>query len=170
MANINPSPLNEKTVRASRVTLSQMMMPEMANTQGNVHGGWIMKLVDEAGALACIRHAQHRVVTVSIDQMTFKHPIKIGDVIILEAELSYVGRTSMETEVHVYAENPIKGQRWHTNTAYLVYVALNDDGNPVEVPHLIAETEEQKTRMIHGVERQEYRLKQIDKFQPRETE
>ena len=76
----------------------------------------------------------------------------------------------MEAEVHVYAENPIKGQKWHTNTAYLVYVALDDDGNPVEVPHLIAETEEQKTRMLQGIERQEYRLKQIDKFQPRETE
>lgn len=161
--------MDQKTVRASRVTLSQMMMPEMANTQGNVHGGWIMKLVDEAGALACIRHAQHRVVTVSIDQMTFKHPIRIGDVIILEAEISYVGRTSMEAEVHVYAENPIKGQRWHTNTAYLVYVALGDDGKPVEVPQLIPETEEQKLRIKQGMERQEYRLKQLNKFLPRET-
>lgn len=170
MNNFKRDKMDQKTVKASRVTLSQMMMPEMANTQGNVHGGWIMKLVDEAGALACIRHAQHRVVTVSIDQMIFKHPIRIGDVIILEAEISYVGRTSMEAEVHVYAENPIKGKRWHTNTAYLVYVALGNNGKPVEVPQLIPETEEQKLRIKEGMERQEYRLKQLNKFLPRETD
>src|SRR5512146_2619811 len=112
-----------KPVRASRTTISQLMHPEHANLLGNVHGGWIMKLVDEAGALACMRHSQRRVVTVAIDSMVFRHPIKIGDLVQLTAEVTNVGRTSMEVEVHVDAENPITGSRSHTNTAYLVYVA-----------------------------------------------
>lgn len=148
-----------KPVRASRVTLSQLMHPEHANLLGNIHGGWIMKLVDEAGALACMRHAQLKVVTVAIDSMVFRQPIRIGDLIIINAEVSYVGRTSMEAEVQVLAENPITGERTHTNTAYLVYVALDDTGRPTSVPKLIAETEEEKRRMQAAEERQERRLK-----------
>lgn len=150
--------LTAKTVEATRITLSQLMQPEQANHHGNVHGGWIMKLADEAGALACIRHAQHRVVTVAVDQFIFKHPIRIGDLVILEAEVSYVGRTSLEAEVNVYAENPITGQRWHTNTAYLVYVALDGDGNPTKVPSLILETDEERQRFSDGKARQDRRL------------
>jgi uncharacterized protein (TIGR00369 family) len=148
-----------KTVSASRITLSQLMHPEHANLLGNVHGGWIMKLVDEAGALSCMRHAQRKVVTVAIDSMTFRQPIRIGDLVILNAEVSYVGRTSMEAEVHVIAENPITGERTYTNTAYLVYVALDDNGRPTTVPPLRAETEEEKRRMEKAQERQEHRLK-----------
>src|SRR5919109_1999736 len=136
-----------KPISASRVTLSQLMHPEHANLLGNVHGGWIMKLVDEAAALACMRHAQKKVVTVAIDSMTFRRPIRLGDLIILNAEVLYAGRTSMEAEVHVQAENPITGERTHTNTAYLVYVALDNYGRPTSVPPLEAETEEEKERM-----------------------
>jgi uncharacterized protein (TIGR00369 family) len=147
-----------KPVRASRVTLSQLMHPEHANLLGNVHGGWIMKLVDEAGALACMRHAQKKVVTVAIDSMTFREPIRIGDLIILNAEVSYAGRTSMEAEVQVLAENPVTGERTHTNTAYLVYVALDDEGKPSPVPPLKPETQEEKRKMTDALERQERRL------------
>ena len=154
------SPVQPKKVSASLVTLSQLMQPEHANNLGNVHGGWIMKLVDEAGALACMRHAQQRVVTVAVDQMTFQQPIRIGDLVTLNAEVSYVGRTSMEAEVHVTAENPISGERTHTNRAYVVYVALDGAGNPVPVPGLIPENEEQRQRMEDGKARQAYRLDQ----------
>src|SRR5262245_57691027 len=106
-----------KPISASRVTLSQLMHPEHANLLGNVHGGWIMKLADAAGALACMRHGQRKVVTVAIDSMTFRQPIRIGDMIILNAEVSYAGRTSLEAEVHVIAENPLTGGRTYTNTA-----------------------------------------------------
>jgi uncharacterized protein (TIGR00369 family) len=147
-----------KPMRASRVTLSQLMHPEHANLLGNVHGGWIMKLVDEAGALACMRHAQKKVVTVAIDSMTFREPIRIGDLIILDAEVTYTGRTSMEAEVHVLAENPVTGERTHTNTAYLVYVALDDEGKPSPVPPLKAETADEKRKMTDALERQERRL------------
>src|SRR3970282_1002686 len=118
-----------KPVSASRITIAQLMQPEHANNLGNVHGGWIMKLADEAGALACMRHAQRRVVTVAVDSLVFREPIKIGDLVILNAEVTYAGRTSMEAEVQVLAENPISGERTHTNTAYLVYVALDDEGH-----------------------------------------
>ncbi len=148
-----------KPVRDSRITLSQLMHPEHANLLGNVHGGWIMKLVDEAGALACMRHAQRKVVTVAIDSMVFRNPIRIGDLIIITAEVSYAGRTSMEAEVQVQAENPVTGERTHTNTAYLVYVALDDHGRPTTVPPLLAETEDEQRRMERAKERQEYRLK-----------
>jgi acyl-CoA hydrolase len=133
---------------------------EHANLLGNVHGGWIMKLVDEAGALACMRHAQKKVVTVAMDSMTFREPIKIGDLIILNAEVTYTGRTSMEVEVRVLAENPITGEQTHTNNAYLVYVALDDEGKPTSVPPLKAETDEEKQKMEKAKERQERRLKQ----------
>jgi len=152
--------LTPKPMRASRVTISQLMHPEHANLLGNVHGGWIMKLVDEAGALACMRHAQRKVVTVAIDSMTFRQPIKIGDLIILNAEVSFTGRTSMEAEVQVLAENPVTGEQTHTNNAYLVYVALDDDGRPTAVRPLVAETDDEKHKMEQAKARQERRLKQ----------
>jgi uncharacterized protein (TIGR00369 family) len=149
-----------KTPRESKVSLTQLMQPNHANSHGNVHGGWIMKLVDETGAIACIRHAQQRVVTVAVDQLTFNHPIKIGDLVIFEAEVSCVGETSMEAEVNVFAENLVTGERWHTNTAYLVYVALDETGRPVSVPSLVLETEFEKQRYEEGKQRQAWRLKQ----------
>ena len=91
--------LTPKPMSASRISLAQLMHPENANYEGNVHGGWIMKLVDEAGALACMRHAQRRVVTVTIDSMTFRHQIKTSDLVMLNAEVTFTGRTSMESEI-----------------------------------------------------------------------
>jgi uncharacterized protein (TIGR00369 family) len=150
--------LEPRPVRASRISIAQLMQPEHANNLGNVHGGWIMKLVDEAGALASMRHAGHRVVTVAIDSMVFRQPIRIGDLVILNAEVTFAGHTSVEVEVQVQAENPITGQRTHTNTAYLVYVALDDDRQPTAVPPILAETEAERIKMEQGRERQERRL------------
>jgi len=147
-----------KTSHASRVYLSQLMQPEHANHHGNVHGGWIMKLVDEAGALACMRHAQTRVVTVAVDSLVFREPIKIGDLVTFTAEVTYTGRTSMEAEVQVIAENPITGERTHTNTAYLVYVGLDDNDRPTIIPQLVAETEEEKARLELAKQRQQRRI------------
>ena len=156
--------LTPKPVRASHVTLSQLMHPEHANLLGNVHGGWIMKLVDEAGALACMRHAQRKVVTVAIDSMTFRQPIRIGDLINLNAEVTFTGRTSLEAEVQVLAENPVTGEQTHTNTAYLVYVALDDEGKPTAVPPLRYETDAEKRKAEQAKERQARRLKQNDRI------
>ncbi len=155
--------LRGKPISASQVTLAQLMQPQHANTLGNVHGGWIMQLVDETGVLACMRHSQQRVVTVAVDQMTFRQPIRIGDLVTMNAEVSYVGRTSMEAEVQVEDENPITGQRTHTNTAYLVYVALDEAGRPIPVLPLIPGTEAQQKRMQEGRAWQDHRLAQVQK-------
>ena len=155
-----PEELKAKPMSASQISIAQLMQPEHANNLGNVHGGWIMKLVDEAGALACMRHAQRRVVTVAIDQMVFRQPIRIGDLVNLKAEVTYAGRTSLEAEVQVTAEDPVSGKQTHTNTAYLVYVALDKNGQPAPVPPLLAETDDEKQRMRQAEKRQQRRLAQ----------
>ena len=134
------------------------MLPEHANNLGNVHGGWLMKLVDEAGGLCATRHARRPSVTVAVDSLTFLSPVHVGDLVTFSAHLTYVGRSSMEAEVHVEAENILTGERTHTNSAYLVYVALGDDNRPVEVPPLILETDEERRRFERARERQAQRL------------
>lgn len=151
-------PLIPKPASASQMRIAQLMQPEHANPTGSVHGGWIMKLVDEVGALACMRHSNHRVVTVAIDQMTFRQPISIGDLVTLDARVTYTGHTSMEVEVQVTAENPISGKLTHTNKAYLVYVALDETLKPVPVPPLLLENAEQREQWQAGEKRQAYRL------------
>jgi uncharacterized protein (TIGR00369 family) len=151
-----------KRISDSRVVLAQLMQPMHANNHGNVHGGEIMRLMDEAGALACMRHAGHRVVTVAVDRMTFRQPIHLGDLVTFTAEVSYVGRTSLEAEVLVSAENPVTGECIYTNTGYLVYVALSEHGQPVAVPPLIPENEDQRQRLEEGEARQTHRLSRLD--------
>lgn len=152
-----------KPVSASRISIAQLMQVVHANNLGFVHGGWVMKLMDEAGALACMRHAQQRVVTVAVDHMTFQNSIRIGHLVILTAEVSYVGRTSLEAVVKVVAEDPVSGERTHTNTAYLVYVAIDEDGRPTPVPPLVTETDAEERRRLEAEARQEARLKRKDK-------
>jgi uncharacterized protein (TIGR00369 family) len=147
-----------KTPQASRITVAQLMHPEHANNLGNVHGGWIMKLVDEAGALACMRHCQRRVVTVFIDQIEFHQPIRIGDLVTLTAEVTFTGRTSIEAEIKVTAEDPTTGEQVHTNTAYVVYVALDDERRPTEVPPIQASSPEEQAKLDAGKKRQTDRL------------
>lgn len=143
-----------KTIAQSRVTLNSVMGTQDTNIHGNVHGGVIMKLVDEVGALAAVRHARLPVVTIVIDSMTFLEPIRVGNLVSLTAELTWVGRTSIEVRVEVTAENPMTGTHTTTNTAYLVYVALDPDGRPTSVPPLIYETDEQRDRAQEAEARQ----------------
>lgn len=152
--------MDAKKVADSRVTLSHMMGPQDANGLGNVHGGVIMKLADEAGGLAAIRHAQAPAVTVAVDSMTFMHPIHVGNFVQFNAELTYVGRTSMEVRVEVVRENPLTGERIVSNTAYYVYVALDGEGKPKPVPRLLYETNEEKRRAELAQERQAFRKQQ----------
>ncbi|MFW5709405.1 MAG: acyl-CoA thioesterase [Chloroflexota bacterium] len=149
-----------RRISDSRVTLSVVMGPQDTNSLGNVHGGVIMKLVDEAAGLAALRHSRRPAVTVAIDSMTFMHPIHVGMLVTFTAELTYVGRTSMEVRVEVITENPLEGTSRLSNTAYLVFVALGDDGRPIEVQPLIFETEDQHRRAEQAKERQVYRKQQ----------
>jgi len=149
-----------KKIKHSQITLSLLMGQQNANRLGNVHGGVIMKLVDEAGAIAAMKHAQAPVVTVAVDSMTFVEPIHIGEVVTFHAELTYVGRTSMEARVEVLTEDPISAIQRKSNTAYLVYVALDENGRPKPVPPLLLETEEQIARAAAAKERQDFRKQQ----------
>jgi uncharacterized protein (TIGR00369 family) len=148
----------KKSPALSRVNLHHLMTPEHSNGFGNVHGGVIMRLVDECGALSAMRHARRPVVTIAIDSMTFREPVHVGALLMCEARVSYVGRTSIETAVRVHAENPITGQTTHTNSAFVVYVALGEDGRPTPVPELELESDEERMLFAQGLERQRYRL------------
>ena len=150
--------MKPKRVTDSQLTISHLMGPEDSNPLGNVHGGVLMKLIDEVGAITAARHAQRPVVTVAIDSLTFISPIRVGDLVVLTASLTWVGRTAMEVEVCVEAEHIFTGERIRANSAYIVYVALDENGKPTEVPRLIAETEEQRQRMIEADLRQAQRL------------
>ncbi len=150
--------MEEKRVSESEIALSQLMQPENANNLGNIHGGVLMKLIDEAGAMCATRHARAPAVTVAVDSLTFLEPVHIGDLVTFSARLTYVGHTSMETEVIVQAEEILTGRRRITNRAYVVYVALSGEGRPVAVPHLILGTDEERTRWEEGKRRQQARL------------
>lgn len=147
-----------KSVRDSEIVLSQLMQPEHANNLGNIHGGVLMKLIDDAGAMCATRHAREPAVTVAVDSLTFLEPVHIGDLVTFSAKLTYVGRSSMETEVVVEAEEILTGRRRITNRAYVVYVALSGEGRPVEVPPLIPETDEEREQWKQGEQRQKERL------------
>jgi acyl-CoA hydrolase len=129
-----------------------------ANTAGNVHGGTIMRLCDEAAALAAIKYSRHRVVTAAMDRMTFLYPIHIGDLIIMSSIVNAAWRTSMEVGVRVEVENPATGATRHTNTAYLTMVALDNDGRPAAVPPLITHTADEQRRLRQAEIRRANRL------------
>ena len=150
--------MNGKTVQESAVTIAQVMIPQDTNPSGNVHGGIIMKLIDTAAAVVASRHARSNVVTASIDRLDFHHPVFVGDLLMLKASLNLVGRTSMEIGVRVEAENLKSGEVRHTASAYLTYVALDDNGRPRTAPELILETEEDRRRNHEARIRREQRL------------
>ncbi len=149
-----------KTVKETSITITQLMSPQDVNTAGNVHGGVIMKLIDTAGGIVAVRHARANTVTASIDRLDFHRPVFVGDLVTLKSSLNLVGRTSMEVGVRVESENLITGQVEHTASAYLTYVALDQEGRPKEVPSLITETEEEKRRNREAKARREVRLKE----------
>ncbi len=151
--------MEAKRISESEVVLSQLMQPEHANNLGNIHGGVLMKLIDEAGGMCATRHARYPAVTVAVDSLTFLEPVHIGDLVTFRARLTYVGRTSMETEVIVEAEEILTGRLRITNQAYLVYVALDSKNRrPVEVPRLILETDREHERWEQAEKRQRERL------------
>jgi len=143
--------------------LTQMMGVQDANNLGNVHGGIIMKLCDEAGGIAAAKHARRPAVTVTVDSMTFLNPVHIGDLLTVEAEVTWAGRTSLETRVVVTTENVLSGVVTHTNTAYFVYVALDDNGRPAPVPPLICETEAERVRYAAAEARRARRLREAQR-------
>jgi uncharacterized protein (TIGR00369 family) len=146
-----------KRVDESMVLMAQLMTPEDANPAGNVHGGVIMKLIDNAGGTVAARHARNNVVTASIDRLNFHYPVYIGNLITLKASLNMVGTTSMEVGVRVEAENLLTGEVRHTASAYLTYVALDSNSKPMRIQPLIVENNEQTRRCQEANARRELR-------------
>jgi len=147
-----------KPVHETECEYAEFALPNDANGLGNVLGGKVMHLVDLAGAMAAMRHARRPVVTASVDHMNFLHPVHIGQLMILRSAVNRVFRTSMEVGVKVMVEDMMTGERRHTCSAYLTFVSLDENGRPVEVPPVIAETDEQKRRYEEAGRRREYRL------------
>jgi acyl-CoA hydrolase len=149
---------------ASRSTLVRWMGVMDTNTAGFVHGGTVMKLCDEAAALAAVRHSRMRVVTAGVDRMTFLAPVELGDLVSFHASVNAVWRTSMEVGVRVEAEKPSTGEIRHTSSAYLTMVALDEDGRPSELPPLLAETAEDRRREREAQTRRHNRLSEREQL------
>jgi acyl-CoA hydrolase len=147
-----------RTVRQSRSEYSEFCLPNDANALGNMLGGHVMHLVDLCGAIAGMRHARSAVVTASIDQMTFLHPIHIGELVMLKSQVNRVFRTSMEVGVKVLVENLYTGQIRHTSSAYLTFVAVDPAGNHVVLPPICPDTEEDHRRYEEAAARRAHRL------------
>jgi uncharacterized protein (TIGR00369 family) len=155
-----PDATTDPLLSERHVVLAQVMLPADANPSGDVHGGTLMKLADTAGGIAAVRHAKRRVVTAIADSMTFEHPVKVGDLILIDAQVSWVGRTSLEVEVSIFTEKVVTGERRRTSLAYFVFVALSDDGRPHELPPLELRTQAERDRFVRAEERRRFRLAQ----------
>jgi len=147
-----------KPVKDSVSEYAELALPNDVNKLGNIFGGKVMHLVDLAGAMAAIRHARLPVVTASVDSLQFLHPVHSGELVLLRSSVNRAFRTSMEVGVKVITENLMTGERLHTCSAYLTFVALDENGRPTPVPCVIPETEEEKRRFREAGERREYRL------------
>ena len=155
--------LEPRPVSASRIELVRGMTLLDANGLGNVHGGVIMRMIDDAAGTAAARHAGHVAVTASVDELSFHQPVNVGDLLIVKASVNAAGRTSMEVGVRVEAEPLHGGERRHTTSAYLTFVALDDDLRPTRVPPLVCETEADERREAQALIRREVRTERIER-------
>ena len=144
--------------RDSETVMSELMMPQHANIMGNVFGGVVLALVDRVAAVAAIRHSHRQCVTVSVDKVDFREPIHVGELLTAYARVNFAGKTSMEVGVKVLSENPLTGQKRHTNSCYLTYVALDDNRVPTEVPPIVPETPDEKRRYDRAAQRRASRV------------
>jgi acyl-CoA hydrolase len=147
-----------KHPRQSDTVMSELMMPQHANIMGNVFGGVLLALLDRAAAVAAIRHAGKPCVTVSVDKVDFKEPIHVGELVTAFARVNYAGHTSMEVGVKIIAENVLSADKRHTNSCYITYVALDEQGVPTEIPPILPETADEKRRYDRAAQRRASRL------------
>ena len=152
--------MNEPLPRGSEtcLVLTHHMQPADANFMGNIHGGVMMKLIDEAAGACAYRFCRTKVVTAAIDRIDFHHPVQVGNLVRLLANVNFAGKTSVEVGVRVEAEDLTTGVRTHTNSAYLVFVALSGGGKPIPVPRFVPETDQQKEWHAEAQERRRKRL------------
>jgi acyl-CoA hydrolase len=147
-----------KTVAQSYTEMTELVLPNDSNMLGHILGGRVMHLIDLAGAITAARHAGRVAVTASMDSVDFRHPIRVGQVVHLEAHLNWVGRTSMEVQVNVFCDDLLSGTRTATSTAYLTFVAVDADGRPAAIPPLVLTTAEEERRFQEAEARRQERL------------
>jgi acyl-CoA hydrolase len=147
-----------RPVSASRTEMIEIVLPQDANLLGNILGGRVMHLIDIAGAIAAHRHCHRQVVTASVDHLDFLNPIRVGELIVLEAQVNRAFHTSVEVGVEVFSEDSTAGVRKHTTKAFLTFVALDESGKPAPVPPLIVKTSGERRRYREAGERREARL------------
>jgi acyl-CoA hydrolase len=158
----NPLPRGSET----SLVLTHLMQPSDANFMGNIHGGVMMKLIDEAAGACAYRFCRTKVVTAAIDRIDFHIPVQVGNLVRLRANVNFAGSTSVEVGVRVEAEDLSTGMVTHANSAYLVFVALGDNGRPIPVPPLEPVTEEQKHWFAEARERRGKRLREREPADP----
>ena len=149
------------TVRASQVTMHELVLPNDTNNLGNVLGGRVMHLMDICAAMSAYKHARSHVVTASVDNMNFLAPAKKGFILILKSSVNYVAKTSMEVGVKIESENPFTGDIKHTASAYLTFVALDENGSSKEIPDITPETDVEIRRYKEGKSRTIQRKKEL---------
>ncbi len=152
-----------KRVQDTGIIMSHVMLPQDTNPAGNVHGGVVMKHIDNAAVAVAIRHTRSNAVTASIDRLDFHNPIFLGNILTLKASINLVGKTSMEVGVRAESENPYSGEVNHTASAYLTIVSLGENGRPKEIPPIILETEDEIRRNNAARARRKARLAEKNK-------
>ena len=151
--------LEGKPVSASRSEMTEIVLPAQTNPLGKLLGGHVMHLVDMAAAMAAHRHSGSYVVTASVDYIDFRNPVSLGEIVILKSQVNRVFHTSLEVGVEVYSENVLTGEKKHTTTAYVTFVAIDQHSRkPKLVPPLIVKTAEERQRFDEAGERREVRL------------
>lgn len=165
---MNPHPHSHESqnefVAATTAEMAEIVLPNDANLLGNILGGKVMHLIDIAAAVAASRHCHSAVVTASVDYLEFHHPVKVGELILIRAALNRAFHTSMEIGAKVWSENLLTGERKHTSSAYLTFVALNEQGRPVAVPAYVPLTAAEQRRWHAAEVRRATRLQMKNKF------
>ena len=155
--------METKAIKDTQVIMHELVLPNDTNLLGNVLGGRVMHLMDMCAAMSAYKHARTAVVTASVDQLDFLAPVKMCDIMILKSSVNYTGKSSMEVGVRIESENPKTGSIYHTSSAYLTFVSLNDNGKPQGVPMVNPETEVEKQRFEKGRARHEERKRRLRK-------
>lgn len=150
--------MEARPVSESQVVMTELVLPSHTNSLGSIFGGVVMSWIDIAAAIAAQRHAKKTVVTASIDALHFVAPVYKGWIVNLKASVNYAGKSSMEVGVRVDAENPITGQVFHTASAYLTFVAIDDKFKPVEILPVSPQSDDEKRRYNRAKERRRQRL------------
>jgi len=155
--------MKKKTVKNTHVIMHELILPNDTNLLGNVLGGRVMHLMDMCAAMSAYKHARTAVVTASVDRLDFLAPAKMGEIMILKSSVNYTGKSSMEVGVRIESENPKTGDIYHTSSAYLTFVSLNENGKPKRVDNINPENNNEIRRFNEGKIRHEERKERLRK-------